>query len=53
MKNITGVVTGDPVSLYHPDDMGYGPDAPPIPLYGTGVEKAEELVSPVTLGEVG
>ncbi len=54
MKNITGVVTGDPVSLYHPDDvLNSSSEAPPMPAYGTGVEKAEELISPVTLGEVG
>lgn len=54
MKNITGVVTGDPVSLYHPDDIvDYGPEAPPMQVQGTGVEKPEELISPLTLGEVG
>lgn len=52
MRNIVNVVTGDPVSLYHPNTpvRTGGPRNFRIP--GSGARQPEELISPLTLEEV-
>lgn len=53
MWNITNVVEGKAVSLYHPDDQVRtgGPRNFPVP--GSGAAKPEELISSITLEELG
>ncbi|WP_348790017.1 hypothetical protein [Leifsonia sp. NPDC080035] len=50
--NIVGVVTGESVSLYHPDSKRVGPHGIPIDEPGTGVKKPAERISPLDLSEV-
>ncbi|WP_314147857.1 hypothetical protein [uncultured Leifsonia sp.] len=51
-KNIVGVVTGAPVSRYHPDSTWVDSYGNYIDAPGTGVKKPVERISPLDLSEV-
>lgn len=58
MQNITGVVKGDPVSLYHPNDTkqvridGRVPRSITVDVRDSGAAKPEEKISSVDLSKV-
>jgi len=53
MRNIVNVVTGRPVSLYHPDEFVLRVDQDGLELdFRNGAAQPEELISPLTLEEV-
>lgn len=52
MRNITNVVTGDPVSLYHANAPVRTGGPPNLRIPGSGAAHPEELISPLTLEEV-
>lgn len=53
MRNMSRVVTGKPVSLYHEDDSFVGGIRPRRQtIFDSGVKKPEELISPITLERI-
>ncbi|PRI10087.1 alpha/beta hydrolase [Leucobacter massiliensis] len=58
MRNITNVVTGDPVSIYHENDTervrtgGRVPRSIVVEVQDSGAAKPEELISPIDLERV-
>ena len=52
MRNITNVVTGDPVSVYHPNTVVRTGGPPNLRIPGSGAAHPEELISPLTMEDV-
>jgi len=52
MRNIANVVTGEPVSLYHPDTSVRTGGPRNLEVPGSGARQPEEFISPLTLEEV-